>query len=112
LEERNYSSYSLLTSALDGVSGQRHVPAALNPPRKVLPVPIEQEALWAPEPVWTQRLEEKSYFATAGDRTFIARSPSSWSDTILTKLPRLQSHELDAKILILTKSHRFKLFHY
>jgi hypothetical protein len=29
LGERRYSSYSLLTSALDGVSGQRHAPAAL-----------------------------------------------------------------------------------
>jgi hypothetical protein len=25
------------------------------------PVPIVQEAGWAPEPVWTQRLEEKSF---------------------------------------------------
>jgi hypothetical protein len=32
------------------------------------PVPIVQEAGWAPEPVWTQRLEEIS-FAPAGDRT-------------------------------------------
>jgi hypothetical protein len=31
-------------------------------------VPIVQEAGWAPEPVWTQRLLEKS-FASAGDRT-------------------------------------------
>jgi hypothetical protein len=53
-----------------GVSGQRHAPAALLPP-----VPIVQEAGWAPEPVWTQRLEDKS-FAPAGDRTSIARSPS------------------------------------
>jgi hypothetical protein len=45
-----------------GVSGQRHAPAAFLPP-----VPIGQEAGWAPEPVWTQRLEEKS-FAPAGDR--------------------------------------------
>jgi hypothetical protein len=29
--ERRYSSYSFLTSALDGVSGQRHAPAALYP---------------------------------------------------------------------------------
>jgi hypothetical protein len=29
LGERRYSSYSFLTSALDGVSGQRHAPAAL-----------------------------------------------------------------------------------
>jgi hypothetical protein len=29
LEERKYSSYSFSTSALVGVSGQRHAPAAL-----------------------------------------------------------------------------------
>jgi hypothetical protein len=37
------------------------------------PVPIVQEAGWASEPVWTQRLEEES-FAPAGDGTPIARS--------------------------------------
>jgi hypothetical protein len=37
-----------------GVSGQRHAPAALLPPGKGPPVPIVQEAGWAPEPVWTQ----------------------------------------------------------
>jgi hypothetical protein len=57
---------------LMGVSGQRHAPAALLPPGKGPPVPIVQEAGWASEPVWTQRLEEK-YFAPAGDRTPIAR---------------------------------------
>jgi hypothetical protein len=46
-----------------GVSGQRHAPAAPLPP-----VAIVQEAGWAPEPVWTQRIEEKS-FAPAGDRS-------------------------------------------
>jgi hypothetical protein len=69
-----------------GVSGQRHAPAALLPPGKGPPVPIGQEAGWAPEPVWTQRLEEKS-FAPAGDRTPIARSSSP--DTILPELTRL-----------------------
>jgi hypothetical protein len=44
-----------------GVSGQDHVPAALYPPGKGPPVPIVQETGWAPEPVWTQRLEEKSF---------------------------------------------------
>jgi hypothetical protein len=44
-------------------------------PGKGPPVPIVQEAGWAPEPVWTQTLEEKS-FAPAGDRTSIARSSS------------------------------------
>jgi hypothetical protein len=58
-----------------GVSGQRHEPAALLPPGKGPPVPIVQGAEWAPEPVSTQRLEEK-YFTPAGDRTPIARSPS------------------------------------
>jgi hypothetical protein len=58
-----------------GVSDQRHDPAALLPPRKGPPVPIVQEAGWAPETVWTQRIEEKS-FAPAGDRTPIARSSS------------------------------------
>jgi hypothetical protein len=56
-----------------GVSDQRHAPAALLPPGKGPTVPIVQEAGWAPELVWTQRLEEKS-FAPAGDRTPIARS--------------------------------------
>jgi hypothetical protein len=41
------------------VSGQRYAQAALLPPGKGPPVPIVQEAGWAPEPVWTQRLEEK-----------------------------------------------------
>jgi hypothetical protein len=58
-----------------GVSGQHHAPAALYPPGKGPPVPIVQEAGWAPEPVRTQRLEEKS-FAPAGNRTTIARSSS------------------------------------
>jgi hypothetical protein len=58
-----------------GVSGQRHAPAALLPPGKGPPVPIVQEAGWAPEPVWKQRIEENS-FAPAGDRTPIARSSS------------------------------------
>jgi hypothetical protein len=75
LGERRYSFYSFLTSALDGVSGQRHAPAALLPPGKGPPVPIVQEAGWAPESVWTQGLAEKS-FAPAGDRTPIARSSS------------------------------------
>jgi hypothetical protein len=44
-------------------------------PGKGRPVPIVQETGWAPEPVWTQTLEEKS-FASAGDRTSIARSSS------------------------------------
>jgi hypothetical protein len=53
-----YSSYSFTTSALDGGewSASRHSRAL--PPGEGPPVPIVQEAGWAPEPVWTQRLEE------------------------------------------------------
>jgi hypothetical protein len=58
-----------------GVSGQLHAPAALLLPGKGPPVPIVQEAGWAPEPVWSQRIEEKS-FAPAEDRTPIAWSSS------------------------------------
>jgi hypothetical protein len=42
----------------------------------------DRETGWAPEPVWTQRLEEKS-FAPVGDRTPIARSSRP-------ELPRLR----------------------
>jgi hypothetical protein len=41
-----------MTTALEGVSGQRHAPAALYPPGKD-PVPIVQEVEWAPGPFWT-----------------------------------------------------------
>jgi hypothetical protein len=57
-------------------------------PGKGSPVPIVQETGWAPEPVWTQRLEEK-FFAPVGDGTPIAWSSSPLSDTILTELPQL-----------------------
>jgi hypothetical protein len=61
LRERRYSSHSFSTSALDGGewSASRHGRALAS--GKGPPVPIVQEAGWAPEPVWTQRLEEKSF---------------------------------------------------
>jgi hypothetical protein len=68
LGERRYSSYSLLTSALEGGEWSASRPGRALPPRKEPPVPIVQEAGRAPEPVWTQRLEEKSS-ASVGDRT-------------------------------------------
>jgi hypothetical protein len=36
------------------------------PGHALLPVPIGQEAWWAPEPVWTQRLAEKSFWLCQG----------------------------------------------
>jgi hypothetical protein len=66
--ERRYSSYSYSTSALDGSEW-----SASRPGRALPPVPTVQEAGWAPEPVWTQRLEEKSS-ASVGDRTPVIQS--------------------------------------
>jgi hypothetical protein len=45
-----YSSTLSLTSAPDGVGGQRHALPLYSRERE--PVPIVQEAGWAPEPVW------------------------------------------------------------
>jgi hypothetical protein len=71
--ERRYNSYSVTTSSLDGVSGQRHAPAALYPRKKGPQVSIGQESSFAQEPVWTQRIEGKNPFASAGDLTSVAR---------------------------------------
>jgi hypothetical protein len=73
--ERRYSSYSFTTSTLDWGEWSASRPGRSLPPGKGPPVPIGQEAGWAPEPVWTLRLEEKS-FVPAEDRTSIARSSS------------------------------------
>jgi hypothetical protein len=75
LGDRRYSSYSLITSALDGGEGSASRPSHALAPGKGPPVPIVQEARWAPEPVWTQRLQEIS-FVLSGDRTSITRSSS------------------------------------
>jgi hypothetical protein len=49
--ERGYTSYSILTSALDGGEWSASRPGERTP--------TVQEVGWAPEPVWTQRSEEK-----------------------------------------------------
>jgi hypothetical protein len=68
LGDRRYSSYSFLTSALEGGEWSASGPGRPLPPGKEPPVPTVQEAGWAPQPVWTQRLDEKSS-ASVGDRT-------------------------------------------
>jgi hypothetical protein len=68
LGDRRYSSYCFLTSALEGGEWSASRPGRALPPGKEPPVPIVQGGGWAPEPVWTQRLEEKSS-ASVGDRT-------------------------------------------
>jgi hypothetical protein len=64
--ERRYSSYSFTNLALDGGEWSALRPGHALPPGKGPPVPIGQEAGWAPEQVWTQRIQENSF---ARDRT-------------------------------------------
>jgi hypothetical protein len=85
--ERIYSFYSFTNSALDGGEWSAPRPGRALPPREGPLVHIAQEAGWAPEPDWTQRLEEKS-LASARDQTSFALS-SPQPDTTLTELPRL-----------------------
>jgi hypothetical protein len=73
LGDRRYSSYSFLTSALEGGEWSASRPGRALPSGKEPPVPTVQEAGWAPQPVWTQRLEEKSS-ASVGDRTLAVQS--------------------------------------
>jgi hypothetical protein len=68
-----YSSYSFTTSSLDGGEWSASRPSRALPPGKGPLVPIGQEAGWASEPVWIQRLEGKSY-APVGVQTSIALS--------------------------------------
>jgi hypothetical protein len=56
-----YSSYSFSTSALDGGEWSASYPSRALASGKGPPVPILQEAGRAPEPVWTQRIEENSF---------------------------------------------------
>jgi hypothetical protein len=68
-----------------GVSGQRRAPAALFSRGKDLWVPILQEAGWAPEPVWAQRLEEKAFRLCQGSNVYrpviqpVARHYTDWA---------------------------------
>jgi hypothetical protein len=69
----SYSSYSFSTSALDGGEWSASRPGRALAPGKGPRAPIVQEAGWALEPVWTQRIEEKSFRICRGsnlDRPF------------------------------------------
>jgi hypothetical protein len=81
-----------------GVSDQRHAPAALYPRGKDNPVPIVQGAGWAPESVWTQRLEEK-YSVPVGDRTPIiqpvVRHYTDWATAAPAEVGVCEETEID-----------------
>jgi hypothetical protein len=61
-----YSLYSFLTSALVGGEWSASRLGRALPPGQEHPVSIGQKAGWVPEPVWTQTLEEKSFYACRG----------------------------------------------
>jgi hypothetical protein len=85
LGERWCSSYSFFTSTLHGDEWSASHPGRALPPEKEPPVPIVQEAGWAPEPVCTQWLEEKSFRLCWGsnlDRPVVqsvARHCTAWA---------------------------------
>jgi hypothetical protein len=59
--ESRYSSYSFTTLALDGGEWSAARPSRTLAAGKGCPVPTVREAGWDPEPVWTHRLEDKSF---------------------------------------------------
>jgi hypothetical protein len=83
--ERRYSSYSFLTSTLDGGELSASRPVCDLPTGKGPPVPIVQEAGWAPEPVWTQRLEGKPFCLCRGSKL----------DCLVVWVSRVASHYTD-----------------
>jgi hypothetical protein len=97
--ERVYSSCSFTTSALDGGEWSASGPGRALPPGKGPPVPIVQEGRWAPEPVWTQRLEEKILCFCRGsnpDRPVVqsvARHYTDWATPVVT--PTWASQNID-----------------
>jgi hypothetical protein len=100
--ERRYSSYSYLILALDGGEWSASRPDRTLPLGKEPLVPIGQEAGWAPEPVWTQRLEEKSS-ASARDRTPVVQSIVSHYTDWATPAPK--------KLLVLTWMKGFSIIY-
>jgi hypothetical protein len=83
--KRKYSSYSLLTSALDLGEWWASLPGRALPLRKGPAVPTGWEHGWVLELVWKQRLEKKS-FVSAGDRTpvvqCVVRHCTDWATSV------------------------------
>jgi hypothetical protein len=85
LGKRRYTSYSFSTSSLGGGEWSASSPGRALAPGKGRPVPIVQGAGWAPQPVWTQRLEEKSFCLCRGSNLDspvvqpVARHHTDWA---------------------------------
>jgi hypothetical protein len=86
------SSYSFSTSALDGGELSALSPGRALAPGKGSPVPTVQEAGWAQEPVWAQRVKKKSFIFYQGSNLDspvvqpVARHYTDWA-TRLTLTP-------------------------
>jgi hypothetical protein len=111
---RKYSSCSFSTLALDGGEWSASRLARALAQGKGPPVPTVQEARWAPEPVWTQRLEEQSFRLCRGsnlDRPvvqLVARHYTDWA-TRITYL-RCTTLEFWADYNLLTCSWFYSVF--
>jgi hypothetical protein len=68
--ERRYSSHTFSTSALDEGEYSASRPGCALALGKGPPVPIEQKAGWAPQPVWTERREEESFRLCRGSNLY------------------------------------------
>jgi hypothetical protein len=92
--DRRYTSYSFSTSALDGGEWSASRRDRALAPAKGPPVPIVKEAGWAPEPVWTQRLEEKSFRIYRGSNPNclvvqpVARHYTDWATRLTVDAPK------------------------
>jgi hypothetical protein len=105
--ERRYSSSSFLTSVLDGDEWSASRPGRALPPGKGPPVPIVQEARWAPEPVWTQRLEENSS-ASVGDRTPIVQPVARYYTDWATAVPQIPNAKFNQICWIASEMNSFR----
>jgi hypothetical protein len=81
------SFYLLLTSAVDGGEWSATRPGRALAPEKGLPLFTGQEAGWASELVWTQRLEKKILSPLPGIEPR-SHGRRVRSQTLLTELPR------------------------
>jgi hypothetical protein len=92
LSGRGSIASTFTISALDASEWLASRPGRALPPGKAASIQIGQEAVWALEPVWTQKLEEKSSYLCLG-------SSLDRPDTILTELPRLLVFSIMYRIL-------------
>ena len=82
METAEVQLYSFLTSVLDGGNDIDEAPSALT--RERMPVLIEWEARWAPEPVWTfwKRVTciPPAWFRTPDPPTYLLDGLSCYTD--------------------------------